>query len=322
MAVKDVMEGVYGHTISGCREPLVRIPKALLDEQPSSRGKENPGREDDRKRRDLEGPESKANGGRKARMSPGAEPAQGAAAAIAAREPGSSRAGKHSECQRHASLFEREDRETDPLWAAMEEAVAKGGWDLEEVPRRGCHARHRAGAASDQFRRRFHAALEVRRDRYVRRTPPPSTTRADRACSTPRAQTVPTCGQRGSRYGQFPARDKPPSQLTFAALPAVHREPSTTWRMVHAARRGAERPRARFRQLDADAAAAARGAGGVGPTAAAGKARSRRVRTSRADEPGRDPRISRRRTGRIGSGVDRATAPDTRAGGGGLLINS
>ncbi|ACO69726.1 predicted protein [Micromonas commoda] len=145
MYVKDVMERrVYGYThdLRMHGEPLLRIPVgAPLDEQPSSRGKENPvAREDDRKRRDLEGPESKATGGRKkARMSPGAGAfAQGAGVKPSPRAGagfGVGR-GRHSDVNGiTASLFEREDWETDPLWAAMEEAVANGGvGSLEELP--------------------------------------------------------------------------------------------------------------------------------------------------------------------------------------------
>ena len=77
MYVKDVMERrVYGYThdLRMHGEPLLRVPVgAPLDEQASSRGKQNP--LDERKRRDHElGPslDCKATGRKKARMSPGA----------------------------------------------------------------------------------------------------------------------------------------------------------------------------------------------------------------------------------------------------------
>ena len=224
MYVKDVMERrVYGYThdLRMHGEPLLRIPVgAPLDEQPSSRGKENPvAREDDRKRRDLEGPESKATGGRKkARMSPGAGAfAQGAGVKPSPRAGagfGVGR-GRHSDVNGiTASLFEREDWETDPLWAAMEEAVANGGVVARGAPSAGeRHARHRAGAASDQFRRRVHAALEVRRDRGTSGEPRRPRRRAvDRACSTlASANRIPTCGSlRLGLRPVFPARDETP----------------------------------------------------------------------------------------------------------------
>ena len=243
MYVKDVMERrVYGYThdLRMHGEPLLRIPVgAPLDEQPSSRGKENPSaREDDRKRRDLEGPESKANGGRKkARMSPGAGAfAQGAGVKPSPRAGagfGVGR-GRHSDVNGiTASLFEREDWETDPLWAAMEEAVAKGGLgSLEEVPLPGSAMRatalapHPTNFDGDFMQRSRFEEIEVRPANPAA----PDDARSIARVLPPRAQTVSQpAAHSGSRYGQFfpPAMMKLPlarDALTFAAPPPPHQE--------------------------------------------------------------------------------------------------
>jgi hypothetical protein len=151
MYVKDVMERrVYGYThdLRMHGEPIVRVPVgAPLDEQASSRGKENP--LDERKRRDHElGPslDCKATGRKKARMSPGAGAfAQGGGVKPSPRAAAGFGVGRGRPSDVNgitASLFEREDWETDPLWAAMEEAVANGGvGSLEELPLPGSAVR-------------------------------------------------------------------------------------------------------------------------------------------------------------------------------------
>lgn len=251
MYVKDVMERrVYGYThdLRMHGEPLLRIPVgAPLDEQPSSRGKENPSaREDDRKRRDLEGPESKANGGRKkARMSPGAGAfAQGAGVKPSPRAGagfGVGR-GRHSDVNGiTASLFEREDWETDPLWAAMEEAVAKGGLgSLEEVPLPGSAMRatalapHPTNFDGDFMQRSRFEEIEVRPANPAA----PDDARSIARVLPPRAQTVSQpAAHSGSRYGQFfpPAMMKLPlarADLRRPSPAASHRNASTTWRTV------------------------------------------------------------------------------------------
>jgi len=225
MYVKDVMERrVYGYThdLRMHGEPLLRIPVgAPLDEQPSSRGKENPAaREDDRKRRDLEGPESKATGGRKkARMSPGAGAfAQGAGVKPSPRAGagfGVGR-GRHSDVNGiTASLFEREDWETDPLWAAMEEAVANGGvGSLEELPLPGSALRatalapHPTNFDGEFMQRSRLEEIEVRPANPAA----PDDARSIARVLPPRGKPYPTCcgSLRLGLRPVFPARDETP----------------------------------------------------------------------------------------------------------------
>lgn len=307
MYVKDVMERrVYGYThdLRMHGEPLLRIPVgAPLDEQPSSRGKENPAaREDDRKRRDLEGPESKATGGRKkARMSPGAGAfAQGAGVKPSPRAGagfGVGR-GRHSDVNGiTASLFEREDWETDPLWAAMEEAVANGGvGSLEELPLPGSAMRATALAPHpNNFDGEF-----MQRSRFeeieVRPANPaaPDDARSIARVLPSRAQTVSQpAAHCGSGYGQFfpPAMKLPPARADLRRpSPRRIRNASTTWRTVWRSlarpRARSDTPRARFpsarprRTRRLRRMAGERGGSSAPIAAAAGRARSRRARTT------------------------------------------
>ena len=345
MYVKDVMERrVYGYThdLRMHGEPLLRIPVgAPLDEQPSSRGKENPvAREDDRKRRDLEGPESKATGGRKkARMSPGAGAfAQGAGVKPSPRAGagfGVGR-GRHSDVNGiTASLFEREDWETDPLWAAMEEAVANGGvGSLEELPLPGSALRATALAPHpNNFDGEF-----MQRSRFeeieVRPANPaaPDDARSIARVLPPRGKPYPTC--RGSlRLGLrpvFPARDETPpgAPLTFAAPPlaasGTHPQPGEQSGARSRGRgHGATRPGLASRQPDRGGRG---GCGGWRASEGGVRLRSRQRREEPAvaepaqlgaDEPGAvlGSRLRRRdRSDRVGRWIGRRR--ETRGRGG------
>ena len=153
--------------------------------------------------------------GRRLGCHPGLEPSRRAPASShrRAREPGSesgaegtrtSTASPRRSSSARTGRRTRSGRRWKRLWRRGV-GIARGGPSAGER-----HARHRAGAASDQFRRRFHAALEVRRDRGTSGEPRRPRRRAlDRACSTPEsANRIPTCGsQRLALRPVFPARD-------------------------------------------------------------------------------------------------------------------
>ena len=299
MYVKDVMERrVYGYThdLRMHGEPLLRIPVgAPLDEQPSSRGKENPvAREDDRKRRDLEGPESKATGGRKkARMSPGAGAfAQGAGVKPSPRAGagfGVGR-GRHSDVNGiTASLFEREDWETDPLWAAMEEAVANGGvGSLEELPLPGSAMRatalapHPTNFDGEFMQRSRFEEIEVRPAKPAA----PDDARSIARVLPSRAQTVSQpAAHCGSGYGQFfpPAMKLPHARAdlrrTSPAASGTHPQPGEqSGARARGRGHGAPRPGLASRQPD-------RGGRGGGGGWRASEGRVRLRSRQRREEP-------------------------------------
>ena len=141
--------------------------------------------------------------------------------------------GRHSDVNGiTASLFEREDWETDPLWAAMEEAVANGGvGSLEELPLPGSAMRatalapHPTNFDGEFMQRSRFEEIEVR---PANPAAPDDARSIARVLPRERNRNQPAA-HCGSSYGQFfPPAMKSPTHGHPAAPPRRIRNASTT----------------------------------------------------------------------------------------------